>query len=120
MRRVPVLLLLLAASCKMTEERWPDKIAKASCKFEERCHTASFYYNYRDVDQCVEHELQIWQEHTDFYEKDCTFQPDLAKDCLRALDRRCKKAGREYDELFQVCLEVWDCVQDLDGEDLPL
>lgn len=122
MRPIPLLLILTCAvSCKLDEERWPAKIAKAECKFAERCNAASFYYNYRDVDTCVEHELRIWEEHTEFYEKDCIFDRDQARDCLDALNRRCKSAGREYDQLFAACFEVWDCgVQELDEDNLPL
>lgn len=115
MRIVPLLLAALAlSSCKLDEDRWPEKIAKAECQFAEKCDKASFYYNYRDLDTCVQHELRIWEEHTEFYEEQCIFDRNQAKACLKALDRSCKKAGREYDELFKACFEVWDCLDELE------
>lgn len=119
MRTLLPLLLVLASSCGISEDKWPDKSAKAQCKFAERCSTAQFYYNYDDVGACVDDTLEFWEEYEDFY-LTCDFDADKAKACLKALDTRCKKAGQTYDDLFETCFEVWDCGDDFSDTDMPL
>lgn len=102
----------LIVGCKITEDEWPEKSAEAQCKFAERCSTSQFYYHFEDVKDCVADALDTWDDVKDYYDEECIYDDDAAKACLKALDRSCKKAGQEYEEVFEACFEVWDCDDD--------
>ncbi len=105
------LALLQTACFGVNEDNWPDRWAKNRCQFAKSCEKATFFFNYEDVDECTEDQLDLYEEVDDQY-SGCTFDKKMAKECLSALNTRCKAAGADYEELFSPCFEVWDCGSD--------
>ena len=102
------LAISLLASCAPNEENWGKKIAKAECKFAERCDAANFYFVYDDVELCRETKEAAYSATASSLAT-CTFDKDSAKLCLDGLGDSCKSIGREYDALIAPCATVWSC-----------
>ncbi len=111
MHRCLLLALCLAAlgGCKLTEERYKKRVAKAFCQWQERCQTADFYANFDKVGACVDATVKEISRQDDYYARKCRYQADRARKCIKAYGASCKKSASEYDTLFQPCYEVWDC-----------
>jgi len=100
------LALLQTACFGVNEKNWEDRYAKNRCQFAKSCEKATFWYNYADMDECVSDQVDL-QGELDY--SGCDFDKKMAKECISALNTRCKAAGAEYEELFSACFEVWDC-----------
>ena len=110
MRALLALLLpiaLLACGKSTNEDRYPEQVIKAQCKFAKECLPYAFYRDYSDVKDCVDNGLDYMDEMDVDY-GDCDFDKDAAKDCLRAYDASCKDAADD-DDFFKDCEDVWDC-----------
>jgi hypothetical protein len=105
-----VVALVQTACFAVTEKNWEDRYAKNRCQFAKSCEKATFYFNYADMDECVGHQIKLYNERDDH--AGCTFDKKMAKDCVSALNSRCKVAGADYESLFAACYEVWDCGAD--------
>jgi len=103
-----VLALAQTACFGVNEKNWPDRWAKNRCQFAKSCEKATFWFNYADMGECVDDQLALYEELDDVY-SGCSFDKKMAKACIKAMNTRCKVAGAEYEELFEPCLEVWDC-----------
>jgi hypothetical protein len=103
------LLALAQTACfGVNEKNWADRWAKNRCQFAKSCEKATFWYNYEDMDECVDHQLELYQEADDLYDG-CTFDKKEARACIKALNSRCKVAGAEYETRFEACGDVFDC-----------
>ena len=102
-------LFALLGGCSVNEDSWPNKYAHATCDFAKRCSSAYFFYEYDNVNDCVDEYKDYWEEYGASRYADCNFDQGKAKDCLNSLDRSCKAAGSDYDDLFDDCYDVWDC-----------
>ena len=108
--RLPVLMALAAMTgCKVTEENWPEKIAKAECAYRERCAAADFWYYYESGRDCEDEYIDRWDEFGSKIYSECDFNEEKAKDCLDAMDSSCKDVGEQYDDWDETCYEVWEC-----------
>ena len=102
------LAVLQTACFGVNEKNWEDRYAKNRCQFAKSCEKATFWFNYADMDECIDHQLTLYNETDDLY-SGCTFDKKMAKECVSALNSSCKTAGADYDVLFAACYEVWDC-----------
>lgn len=114
MRRIGLLFAMvgLLGSCGLNETRYNKKVAKAYCKWEERCDSADFYANFDTVGACADAQEAQLTKLDAYYAASCVFNKDQARDCLKALDTGCQKSAVEFNELFAPCYAVWDCAQD--------
>lgn len=109
------LTLLLAVGCgRVTEDNWSETVSDSYCTFQKRCNAAEFFSNFDDVQTCSDANLDMLAELDSYYDA-CLFDKKQARQCLKALDSRCKEAGANFEELFQPCYEVWDCPLDFEA-----
>lgn len=114
MQRLGFLLatLGLLTGCGLNEQRYNRKVAKAFCKWEERCESADFYANFDDVGACADAQEAQLAKLDEYYASKCVFDKKQARACLKALDSSCQVSAVEFNEVFAPCYAVWDCAAD--------
>ena len=98
-----------SSGCGVTEKKWDMKSAKVSCKMAKRCSTAQFFYNYDNLEECVDDALEQNEDRYEDYIDECFFDPKQARACLKAMRSTCKSIGADYEELYDACYKVWEC-----------
>lgn len=108
-----LMVLLVGAGCifgggGVKAEKWPERAAKETCDFSQRCAEANFFATYVDEDDCrAQNEAALLE---DALESDgCLFVEDAADACLDALRGSCEAAGQQAEFLFEPCAAVWNC-----------
>lgn len=111
--RLPALVALAAlatlSACKITEENYPEKVAKAQCDYLERCTASTFWYYYESGRDCEDEFMDRWEDYGSITYKDCDFNEEEAKACLDALDMSCRDVGEQYDDWDESCYAVYEC-----------
>ena len=95
--------------CGVNEKKWDVKSAKVSCKMAKRCSTSQFYYNYDNLEECVDDALEQNEDQYEDYVDECFFDPKQARACLKAMRGSCKSIGLDYETLYDACYKVWEC-----------
>jgi hypothetical protein len=101
---VTIVLLALGACGRFKEENWPETAARASCETFRRCNPLSFYSSYDSVGECAD-QTQVEPPQA----SGCTYDPEIARECLDALGWSCRKLGEQVEEVDALCLSVWAC-----------
>ena len=94
----------------VNEDNWISKYSKATCDYSQRCAAAQFFYNYDDIDECIEEMEEVHEDLEDYYD-DCDFEQDHAEDCLTMLRSSCREIGEDLDDFWDDCGRVWDCTR---------
>ena len=95
------------------ENNWREKSATVSCSMAKRCSTSQFYFHYDSMSDCVDEAQDLYDDQADFLENSCEFDKKQARKCIRLMKRSCKKIGGEYDDLYDVCSQVWSCSSEM-------
>lgn len=91
------------------EDNWSEKSATAMCKSMEKCYRAAFEAEYDDVADCVDNQMDLADEYSDYYD-DCDFDDGNAQDCLDSINEAdCGDFYDDPEDVYEACLEVWDC-----------
>ena len=101
--------LVPAMGCGPSEDAWAQRSAKLSCKLAKRCSTSQFYFNYDNVEECVDDALEQNEDRQDFYDDECVFNKKEARECYAAMKNSCKNIGKDYEQLYDACSRVWNC-----------
>lgn len=101
---------LLVGCGRVNETRWPERAARASCDFAERCAEANFFYRFGDRATCRAENLSALEEEAAVASAaGCVFDREQARACLQALGQSCRDAGLAGDALTDPCVRVWNC-----------
>ncbi len=107
--RLAVLPLLVLSACGVNENNWGDKNAKVMCDYMERCDALEFFYLYDDQGECMDKQLDYWDEYGEQTKQGCKFDEEAANECHSLLNQSCEKIADDIDDVQSTCAEAWNC-----------
>jgi hypothetical protein len=103
-------LLLLVLACNPSEGSFYKRGFRLSCTQWEECDPDDFAEHHDSVDACFDAEWARTGTYIEQYEADgCTFEPDEARACLRALRQIDCETWADEDTAPEACYFVWTC-----------
>jgi hypothetical protein len=94
----PLLLLLVALTGCMTEQRFREDADAATCAWLEDCFGD-------DAQECLQEADAAWSG----VDEDCRFNKGRARTCVRQLERLACPSDAAGGAMPGACDDVWDC-----------